>query len=484
MSGARKHLTLAQKGLILVAVPLAFELVLLGFLCWLLHLTEVETRQADLSKSVISKTNEVMEACHDVGIAFIVYDAATKPYFHDIYVGKVEELHQSLADLAIAVQDNQEHLTIVDNCATEAEESLKVLEKRKHEIESGGRLDLVEALDLENELKTIVKKLEVIITDERAAQEARAIQRSDVLLKVILGVIILSVIVAFLAVVIFQRGTDKRLKVLIDNSHRLGAGQPLAPVLEGADEIAQIDKVFHEAANRLNEAAQLKQQFVAMISHDLRTPLSAVKSTLELLGDETWGALSEKAKNKIDRAEGNLKHAIDLINNLLDLEKMQSGSIELKVEPIALGTLLENCGNVVAPLAERSSMVLSLPKSCEIQLLADEQKLTQVVINLLGNAIKFSPAGSIIKVAATQEQNNITVTIQDQGPGIPDDVSEKIFDRYHQLATTDGVKHEGSGLGLAICKAIVEAHGGSIGVKKAPERGSIFWFQIPEGGSL
>lgn len=484
MSGPRTHLTLAQKGLILVAVPLAFELVLLGFLCWLLHQTEVETRQADLSKSVISKTNEVMEACHDVGIAFIVYDAATKPYFHDIYVEKVAEMHQSLADLAIAVQDNQEHLTIVDNCATEAEESLKVLEKQKQDIESGGRLDLVEALDLENELKTIVKKLEVIITDERAAQEARAIQRSDVLLKTVLGVIILSVILAFLAVIIFQRGTDKRLKVLIDNSHRLGAGQPLAPVLEGADEIAQIDRVFHDAANRLNEAAQLKQQFVAMISHDLRTPLSAVKSTLELLGDETWGALSEKAKNKIDRAEDNLKHAIDLINNLLDLEKMQSGSIELTVEPIALGTLLENCGNVVLPLAERSSMVLSLPKSCEIQLLADEQKLTQVVINLLGNAIKFSPAGSIITVGATQEQNNITVTIQDQGPGIPDDVSEKIFDRYHQLATTDGVKHEGSGLGLAICKAIVEAHGGSIGVKKAPERGSIFWFQVPEGGSL
>lgn len=484
MTGQRTHLTLSQKGLILVAVPLAFELVLLGFLSWLLHQTEVEARQADFSKSVISKTNEVMEALHDVGIAFVVYDAATKPYFNDIYVDKVAAMRQSLSDLTIAVQANPEHLAIVNSCAGEFEEALKVLEKRKTAIEAGGRLDLVEALDLENELKTIVKKLEVIITDERAAQESRAVQRSDVLLKAVLGVIILSVALALLAVVIFQRGTDKRLKVLIDNSHRLGAGQPLAPVLEGADEIAQIDRVFHDAADRLHEAAQQKQQFVAMISHDLRTPLSAVKSTLELLADGTWGTLSDKAQTKIERAEDNLKHAIDLINNLLDLEKMQSGTIELKVEPVALGALLSNCANVVAPLAERSSMVLSLPDACDIQVIADEQKLTQVVINLLGNAVKFSPASSTITVAATKEQNKITVSIQDQGPGIPDEVREKIFDRYHQLATADGAKHEGSGLGLAICKAIVEAHGGSIGVKKAPVKGSEFWFQIPEGGSL
>lgn len=398
MSGRRTNLTLAPKAMFLVAVPLTFELVLLGFLCWLLHQSEIETRQADRSKAVISKTNHVMEACHNVGISFMVYDAVpvrTKAYFNDIYRTKVAYMLKSFHDLETSVKDNQEHLSNVNKCSNEAEECVKVLEKRKTAIDAGGRLDLVEALDLVKELKTIVKDLEGVIVDERAAQEARTTQSSGEALTKVLVVIFLSLILALLAVLGFQKGSDKRLKVLMDNSFRLGAGQPLAPLLEGEDEIAQIDRVFHDATNRLNEAAALKQQFVAMISHDLRTPLSAVKTTLELLGDQTWGELSEKAKNKIERAEQNLQHAIDLINNLLDLEKMQSGTIELRTEPVDLDEVLKRCANVVALLAERLSIAV-----------------------------------------------------------------------------------------LAIYKAIVEAHGGTIGVDGAPEKGSIFWFSIPEGGSL
>ncbi|MDZ4837460.1 MAG: HAMP domain-containing sensor histidine kinase [Candidatus Melainabacteria bacterium] len=478
------QLTLTQKARIIAAVPLTFVAILLVFSLWLLHQSEVDAHQSDLSKSIISKTTDAMEACHDVGIAFVVYDAATKPYFEQIYIDKVNAMHLRLADLALAVKNDPKHFTIVYKAAEEAEESLKILEKRKATFKAGGKLDLVEALDLEEVLKTIIKQLETIIADEKAEQEVRATQRTGALLKPLLGLTLLSIALALLVVFIFQRETDKRWKVVLDNSYRLGAGQPLAAVLEGKDEFAQIDRVFHDATNRLNEAARLKQQFVAMISHDLRTPLSAVKSTLELLGDETWGEQSDKAKTKIVRAEENLRHAINLINNLLDLEKIQSGSIELRTEHVNLGELLTRCANVVAPLAERSSIAITSPPSCAIELLADDQRLSQVIINLLGNAIKFSPPGSKITINAAQEQDRIKVSIQDQGPGIPEELSEKIFDRYQQVDSADGVKHEGHGLGLAICKAIVDAHGGTIGVESQLGKGSNFWIRIPQGGGL
>ncbi len=592
MPRPRTNLTLVHKALILVAVPLAFELVLLGVLGWVLHQTEVEAHLADRAKSIISRTNHVIQSLHNVGEAFLLYDVRTNSDSKERYIKRVGQLDEHLHTLAKEVKDNPRHLEIVRHTKRVAADSLQVLEKQIQVFERGGRLEIKKAEDLEEQLKEIVDELDTIIADERAGQEERTAKQSKDLLKIIFGVIVLSIIVALQAVVLVQRGTARRLGVLMDNSIRLGADQPLAAVLEGNDEIAQIDKVFHKAAATLREASRkeravidnavdvifsigeqgnfaavspaaiklwgyapdeligenwemmvdpddlvrctnwmeglrssesdgeietrmvrkdqtridmrwsahwsqtersmfcvahditerqelerFKQQFVAMISHDLRTPLMAVQTTLELLAGQTWGELTAKGVMKVEKAEENLQHSINLINNLLDLEKMQSGTIELKPDDVELGPLLARCSNVVTPLAERKFIDLEVADFDGV-IWGDEQRLSQVIINLLGNAIKFSPDDSSVRVTIQNTAQSLKISVEDEGPGVPEHMRERIFDRYHQIATKDGKEKEGTGLGLAICKVIIEAHGGTIGVD-SKAKGSVFWFELP-----
>lgn len=476
MSGKRQF-SLVDKFVVTAAVPLIFVFLLLVLIVILRHQVELDARQNDRSKHLIAKTSAVIEECNDVGVAFIIYDAQTKPFFEDRFTNSVAKLRSSYKALAHIAKDYPRYEPIVKATREDTEEALTVLAKRKALIDAGGRLEITEALDLQNQLKHIEKELDSIIADERAAQqELRETQRSGQWLGVAIGLAMFAVFIGLGLVFAFRRSTANRLNVLMENSMRLGAEQPLAQRLDGSDEIAQIDSVFHEAAFKLEETTRLRQQFVAMISHDMRTPLAAVKSTLELLGAGTWGPLSERAQAKVERAEENLKHTINLINNLIDLEKMQSGKIEISPEVISLCELLSRCSSLVNQLAESRSIVIESPE-CDVPLYADEEKLTQLVINLLGNAVKFSPDNSKITIDVTTERSMVKVAITDQGPGIPEEECRKVFERYHQVAGEKA--KDGSGLGLAICKAIVKAHDGEIGVDSVVGKGSTFWFKLP-----
>lgn len=612
----KRPLTLVQKAVILVTVPLLFEFVVLLMCVNLLHQSEIDVRETDHSKAVIAKTNEVIEELNDVGIWYIIYDADTKPIFGDKYTGSVAKLRAGLEALAGLIKDDgtqltaddEKQLTVVRNVTAESEESLAILDGEMTKIKAGGRIDLAVAEKLQENLKEVETSLiEGVIDPEKVAQERVQAQRSKGMLRVVLILGAWTPILFFGILVLIQRHTSKRLGALIDNGIRLGRGEPLGTVLEAGDEISQIDAVFHEAADKLREAARkeravvdnaadvicsidgngsfiavspaseklwgykpvdlvgkswlefihsedvtraiawsdnlrktasdgvlemrvvrkdgtlidvrwsshwsaaersmfcvvhdiserlelerFKQQFVATISHDLRTPLSAVKSTLELLGAGTWGELSEHGQTKVARAEDNLRHTIDLINNLLDLEKMEAAKIELNKVEVALDKVLKQSGTVVAPLAEAKSVKLEIPE-VDVVLNADEQRLSQVIINLLGNAIKFSPHESTVKVdvdvknggrkdsVLNDSPNMVRVSVTDKGTGIPAEMRELIFDRYRQLPATPGggKPSVGTGLGLAICKEIVEAHGGRIGVDSEEGAGSTFWFELP-----
>lgn len=240
--------------------------------------------------------------------------------------------------------------------------------------------------------------------------------------------------------------------------------------------------VAHDFTER-RELERFKQEFAAMVSHDLRTPLAAVQSTLAVLGRGAWGQLSERGMQKIAGAEANITRSIEMINTLLDLEKMELGKLELMVEQASLVQILKRCRDAVMSLAERKFIAIGLPED-DVTLMVDPDRLLQVGINLLGNAIKFSPEESNIEITYVREDHWITVRITDEGPGIPDEQQKNIFDRYHQLDGDLQAKKEGSGLGLAICKSIVEAHGGTIGVESSAGAGSTFWFRVPAGGSV
>ena len=227
-----------------------------------------------------------------------------------------------------------------------------------------------------------------------------------------------------------------------------------------------------------HELEKMKQQFYAMITHDLRTPLMAVQGSLNLLSEGLAGDLTERAERLVASAERSIDRLVELINNLLDFEKLQSGKFELVCKPVRLGSVVTRSIEEVASLAKARALTIQAPDP-DIEINADEPRLVQVLVNLLSNAIKFSPAQGMIIIEADVCNESLTVSVSDEGPGVPAEQSEMLFQRFRQLQHGTRPKEKGTGLGLAICKMIVEQHGGEIGCKSIAGKGSTFWFKLP-----
>ncbi len=226
------------------------------------------------------------------------------------------------------------------------------------------------------------------------------------------------------------------------------------------------------------EVERMKQEFMAMVSHDLRSPLTALMFTLRQFDTGDLGDLTEKGKNCIGTISHEVNRLIALINNLLDMEKLESKRMEIRREVTSFEQVIKQSLASVGYLAEKNGIKLATDVGpCET--LADGSALVQVIVNLLANSIKFSPKGSTITVSARYVPDAVEVAVTDQGRGIPEQLREKIFERFKQVDIKDRTEKKGSGLGLAICKAIVEAHGGKIGVDSEEGKGSKFWFLIP-----
>jgi signal transduction histidine kinase len=238
---------------------------------------------------------------------------------------------------------------------------------------------------------------------------------------------------------------------------------------------------FASGANVTSErlVERTRNEFVAMISHDIRTPLSAVSANLQTLQAGLYGELPEEAQNCVGRSYNSSRRLIGLISELLDFEAAaaQAGKVELEKAPADLAALTALAIAECADLAKQKSIRVV----CDVEPVTadvDAGKLVRVLINLLINAIKYSPESTSVEVSAsTSTARYVEIAVRDQGPGINKDEQKLVFERYFRSA-----KHKdslGSGLGLAICKRIVESHGGLIGVKPNGERGAHFWFTLP-----
>jgi len=235
--------------------------------------------------------------------------------------------------------------------------------------------------------------------------------------------------------------------------------------------------VIHDDTER-KIAERMKQEVVAMITHDLRTPLSTIRNFLEMLDADMYGDLSEKGKKMLTLADRNSARMLSLINDLLDVERIKAGMMDLKLTSTKLAPLLDSCAQSVASLAEPNGIKINV-SSEDILVKADDDRLSRIVTNLLSNAIKFSPQGSTITISAKRNAEHAEVSVKDEGRGIPEEMIATIFDRFTQVMDSDSRAKGGSGLGLAICKALVELHGGSIFVVSPNGKGTTFTFTLP-----
>lgn len=231
---------------------------------------------------------------------------------------------------------------------------------------------------------------------------------------------------------------------------------------------------------------RLKDEFISIVSHELRTPLTAIRGSLGLLDTGFYDDKSETARELLQIALNNSERMVCLVNDILDLERLESGKFKLVREKCELATLLHQATESVKVLADRGGIEL-IVRSFEYKIFAAPNAIVQTLTNLLSNAIKFSPPSSTILLSAELVANASTwaapkailFQVKDRGQGIPSDKLSIIFDRFQQVNISDSRDKGGTGLGLAICKSIVEQHGGSIWVESELGRGSTFFFTLP-----
>jgi len=227
------------------------------------------------------------------------------------------------------------------------------------------------------------------------------------------------------------------------------------------------------------EAELRVSEFYSAVSHELRTPLSSIKAAMELIRDGSCGIISGDATKLIDISINNSQRLLRLIDNILDLKKMESGHIKLALTSIIPDELVGEVLASLSQLADSADVRLEKGDCSRIPVIADLDLIKQVLINLVGNAIKFSPPASAVKVRVQNQQDIAKFFIDDEGAGIdPEDMS-KLFTKFTQLDSSDTRLQSGSGLGLAISKNIIELHNGAIGVDSTVGTGSSFWFTLP-----
>ena len=317
----------------------------------------------------------------------------------------------------------------------------------------------------------------VVAADHRSFETSRnlliGVGAASLLLAVVLGLILSWSVVAPL------RRTEERLEEIgagnfaqrLEVANRDEIGRLAARVNSTSDEL---QRVYRE----LEVASQHKSDFLATMSHELRTPLNAIIGFSEVLHEQMFGELNERQLAYVDDVLAAGKHLLSLINDVLDLAKIEAGRMELELSEVAVPEVLRSAVSLHGERASREGVELALTTEPEeITITADERRVRQVVFNLVSNAVKFTPSDGRVDISARTEDGHVEVAVADTGPGIAAEDRKRIFEEFEQ--TDEGRKAEGTGLGLPLSRKLVELHGGRLWVESEPGRGSTFRFTLP-----
>jgi signal transduction histidine kinase len=324
--------------------------------------------------------------------------------------------------------------------------------------------------------------------DDLIARNASSFQTSrNLVIGVAVGAIVLAFLLGFVlawSVIDPIQRIDARLAAIasgdfsghVDVENRDELGGLAANVNRMNDELRRL-------YTELEETSRHKSEFLASMSHELRTPLNAIIGFSEVLREEMFGPVNEKQAEYLDDIVSSGNHLLSLINDVLDLSKVEAGQVELEVGPFSLREALERGVVMVREQATEEEVQVELSAGPEVDVVeGDERRIKQVIFNLLSNAVKFTPAGGEVDVSAIRVNGGVRVSVADTGPGIAPGDHERVFEEFQQ--TDAGLERlEGTGLGLALSRRLVELHGGRIWLESELGKGSTFVFTLPAGSA-
>ncbi|HNB23465.1 MAG TPA: HAMP domain-containing sensor histidine kinase [Candidatus Melainabacteria bacterium] len=480
------RLNLKQKGLIIVAIPLIFEGLFVLTLYLMLEDAENKVEKETKSRIVLQDVNNISRSIMDSASNLVTWNFTHRRDELQKFDNTMLGIADSIDNLKAMSEDDPVRRAHAKKLEYHGKATMKnLMSHREKMVGDSSRVYTPNfqqfRRDFSADFDPFLKEAQILANEEEQVQKQvpQAVEERKTRLRLLLlAGFAMNVIAAIAVALYFNRDISSRLMVLIENSRRMAIGKELLKGIGGKDEVAQLDRTFHEMANSLRQAEATKREFVQMISHDLRTPLTAILGTFELLSSGAYGKLSDRGQSRVVDAERESERLIGMINELLDIDKLESGNMQLLCSDVELQPILRRAKDAVSVIADKRKLRLDVTQDNH-NLHVDEDRVVQVLINLLGNAVKYSPEGGEIKVCASVDKQFVRIDVIDQGPGIPKKDKKLIFERFRQIEGEEYKRSGSSGLGLAICKALVEGHGGMIAVDSEIGKGSRFWFTLP-----
>jgi signal transduction histidine kinase len=246
------------------------------------------------------------------------------------------------------------------------------------------------------------------------------------------------------------------------------------------DRVDERTRELSEANAQLRQANQMKDAFMASISHELRTPLNVILGSVELLQEEIYGPLCERQQRALGTVDQSGRQLLSLINDILDLAKMEAGKLDFAFDMVAVSDTCTQCMRMIRPQAESKGLSIKLEIDADLGMISsDQQRLRQILLNLLSNAVKFTPEGGSIGLRAKKADGFVELTVWDTGIGISAAEQEQLFQPFIQLDRRLARRYDGTGLGLALVSQLVALHHGSVSVESVPGKGSCFTVCLP-----
>lgn len=485
---AWQNLPLGLKGVCVIALPLLVLLASLGSL----YFREQESNQLENKLSLALKNQRDIQEVHTLLIEASTgvrdYLLTGDKHFLDIFFQVEKKLPKILNDLELQLDNEaqKERLVKINPLVIKNLQDLRILSEYESDIASDELVakfkSQVQTLDT---LRVEIERLnaEEAILVARDQQDVVNQRQRHIIFTLIAATA--GIIGSLMAVWIFSRTIVKRVRSLRDSAAHLAKAEKLDLPSSSRDELGQLsDELDHasqllaknisdslQARQEAEEASASKSMFLSRTSHELRTPLNAILGFAQLLEQDLSPG---KQRDSVSLILGAGQHLLKLMNEVLEIARIESGEISLELTPIAVNALLEEATHYIAPIGKIRDIEIKSEIAPDLWGMANRQKLLQVVLNLLSNALKYGPASSVIQLNAYRRHDSIFIEVQDEGPGIPESLKERLFTPFDRLGA-EQTKVEGTGLGLALSKQFMLAMHGNIDVAKDK---SLFWIEI------
>ncbi|MBX9720754.1 MAG: HAMP domain-containing histidine kinase, partial [Candidatus Obscuribacterales bacterium] len=478
----KKQFRIRDKGMVLIGLPLLAQALLIGTLTTFLYQANIQIDRQSHARKIAEVSQNVLRNLDDSAI--LVFLCAGLPETPGLYKDQYKKIDAVVAEF--------KKVSIGDPARIAAAEAVAKAAGKINKLQSSLiEVSKTEVLSLNSVAESVVKdyiaawnEMSVAVNEVATREgqlESNGTQSIEEIAAHLNQLLVFGLAVNFLCAIgltvyLTKNITDRIAKVQI-NAERILLKQELLPPVTGTDEIAYLDTAFHDAAQSLKEEQELKRQLLAIASHELRSPLAAILMTLGTLSAGVMGELTPKTSERIAQAEIGTERLVALINDILDIEKMEAGKFVLSLEDLSVRSVVERAVACVEPLCSRRKIIVE-NRVEDLQVKGEAERLIQVLVNLVSNAIKFSDDGQTIVVSSkVKDGKDLLIQVKDSGRGIPPEMQERIFERF--VASQEEENRNGTGLGLPISKAIIEQHGGLIGFESSKGEGSMFWFSLP-----